>query len=309
MKEMRLSIPALVLSLILSACAPLPTASPTPVTPTASPVPTALPPATESVVAKLLRGEPLIAGVKADSPPWGFLDENGAHVGFDVELVLALAERWGVEVEFVVVTSADRLERLAAGDVDLVAASMTHRRDREEFADFSITYFMDGQALLTDQASGIQSLKDLDGRAVAAARGTTSIENLRAKVDELDISVAVVEVDDHEAGLQELVDGTVDAYTTDASILAGLGKQQPGLVVVGGPFSFEPYGMGLPQDDSNFRDLVNFTLQDLCLDGTYEALYRKWLLGGDPRGIDVGGEVFQVETWPAGEVANYILGK
>ena len=301
-----LLILALVLSLTLVACVPSPTPTAFP-TSMVSPVPTALPAVTESVVEKLLRGEPLVAGVRTDAPPWGFLDENGAHLGFDVELVRAMAERWGVEVEFVAVTAADRLERLAAGDVDLVAASMTHRRDREEFADFSITYFMDGQALLVAQESGLRSLTDLDGKAVAAARGTTSIENLRAKVDELSIRVAIVEVDDHAAGLQELVVGTVDAYTTDASILAGLARQQPGLIVVGGPFSFEPYGMGLPQDDSTFRDLVNFTLQDLYLDGTYAALYRKWLLGGNPRGIHVGGEVFQMEIWPAGEVANYIL--
>jgi polar amino acid transport system substrate-binding protein len=300
--KVRLNILAVVLGLILVACVPSPT-------PTASPVPTVLPAITESVVDKILRGEPLVAGVRADAPPWGFLDKKGVHIGFDVELVQAMAQRWGMEVEFVAVTAADRLERLAAGDVDLVAASMTHRRDREEFADFSITYFMDGQALLVAQKSGLRSLIDLNGKVAAAARGTTSIENLRAKVDELGIRVAIVEVDDHAAGLQELVVGTVDAYTTDASILAGLAKQQPGLVVVGGPFSFEPYGLGVPQNDSTFRDLVNFTLQDLYLDGTYAVLYQKWLLGGDPRGINVGGEVFQLEVWPAGEVANYILGE
>ncbi|MBU0510421.1 MAG: transporter substrate-binding domain-containing protein, partial [Chloroflexi bacterium] len=151
----------------------------------------------ESIVAKLQRGEALIAGVKVDSPPWGFLDADGNRVGFDVALVRALAERWGVAVEFVTVTSADRLEKLAAGEVDLVAASMTHRRDREEFADFSITYFLDGQALLVAENSGIQTLADLDGMAVAAARGTTSIENLRTEADKLGIQVAVVEVDDH----------------------------------------------------------------------------------------------------------------
>ncbi|MFH1635456.1 MAG: transporter substrate-binding domain-containing protein, partial [Chloroflexota bacterium] len=158
----------------------------------------------ESIVAKLQRGEALIAGVKVDSPPWGFLDADGNRVGFDVALVRALAERWGVAVEFVTVTSADRLEKLAAGEVDLVAASMTHRRDREEFADFSITYFLDGQALLVAENSGIQTLADLDGMAVAAARGTTSIENLRTEADKLGIQVAVVEVDDHTTGLQEL---------------------------------------------------------------------------------------------------------
>ncbi|MFH1636020.1 MAG: transporter substrate-binding domain-containing protein, partial [Chloroflexota bacterium] len=140
-------------------------------------------------------------------------------------------------------------------------------------------------------------------------RGTTSIENLRTEADKLGIQVAVVEVDDHTTGLQELVAGTVDAYTTDASILAGLSKQQPGLTVVGGPFSFEPYGFGLPTGDSRFKDLVDFTLQDLYLDGTYATLYQVWLLGGSPEGINVGGEVFQMAIWPTGNLANYILDK
>ena len=264
-------------------------------------------PKRESVVARLQRGEPLVAGVKVDSQPWGFLDESGDNVGFDVALIEAMAERWGVEVEFISVTSANRLEKLAVGEVDLVAASMTHRRDREEFNDFSITYFLDGQALLVREDSGIETMVDLDRKAVAAARGTTSMENLRAEANELGIQVAVVEVDDHPAGLKDVVAGTVDAYTTDASILAGLAKQEPGLMVTGGPFSYEPYGMGLPACDSHFRDLVNFTLQDLYRDGTYAKLYEAWLLGGNPEGINVGGEIFQMESWPDGNQANYIL--
>jgi len=264
-------------------------------------------PVLESVVAKLQRGEPLIAGVKEDSQPWGFLDASGKNVGFDVALIEALAARWGVDVQFVPVTSANRLEKLAAGEVDLVAASMTHRRDREEFNDFSITYFLDGQALLVKEESGIKSIADLDRKAVAAARGTTSIENLRAEANKLGIQVAVVEVDDHPAGLKDVVAGTVDAYTTDASILAGLAKQEPGLIVTGGPFSAEPYGMGLPENDSTFRDLVNFTLQDIYQDGTYAELYEAWLLGGNPDGINVGGEVFQIESWPLGNQINYVL--
>ena len=61
--------------------------------------------------------------------------------------------------------------------MDLVAASMTHKHDRAETIDFSQTYFLDGQSLLVQQASGIQEVEDLDGKIVAAIEGSTSIDS------------------------------------------------------------------------------------------------------------------------------------
>ncbi len=104
---------------------------------------------TDSTVQRIrARANTLIAGVKYDFNPFGFLDDGGQVVGFDVDLIRALADMWGIDVEFVQVTSGDRIDRLAAGEVDLVAASITDTKPRDETIDFSQTYFVDGQSLL-----------------------------------------------------------------------------------------------------------------------------------------------------------------
>ncbi len=302
-------------ALLLSACtaatpAPAPTTAPEA---TAAPEATQAPEATtapeptqaetspgtagHSVVARLKAGETLRAGVKVDSPPWGFLDESGQNAGFDVDLIRAMADKWGVEVEFIPVTSSTRLEMLAAGQVDMVAASMTHKKDRDQNVDFTQTYFLDGQALLVKEGSGIQGLEDLGGKTVASVQGSTSIQNIQKAIETLGLDTETLELQTYTDAAQALVDGRADAVTTDASILAGLAANNPGLVIVGKRFSQEPYGMGVPTGDSHFMDLVNFTLQDLFADGTYAEIYDKWL-GQENGYIKYPADMFQVEVWP-----------
>src|SRR3546814_4100005 len=87
----------------------------------------------------------LMAGVKYDTPPFGFQNKDNEIVGFDVDIVRKIAEDIGVPVEFVAVTSPTRIPMLASGNVDLVAASMTHTTKRDEAIDFTITYYTGAQ--------------------------------------------------------------------------------------------------------------------------------------------------------------------
>jgi polar amino acid transport system substrate-binding protein len=191
---------------------------------------------------------------------------------------------------------------LQAGQVDLVAASMTHKKDRDGNNDFTQTYFLDGQALLVKDGSGIQGLEDLGGKTVASVQGSTSIQNIQKAIETLKLDTETLELQTYTDAAQALVDGRADAVTTDASILAGLAANNPGLVIVGRRFSQEPYGMGVPQFDPTWRDLVNFTLQELFADGTYAEIYAKWL-GQEDGYIKYPADMFAVEVWPG---TNYV---
>src|SRR5688572_13348287 len=90
----------------------------------------------------------ILAGVKYDTPPFGYLDKGNKPVGFDLDLVSKIAGKIGLPVEFVSVTSTTRIPMLVSGNVDLVAASMTHTKERDRTIDFSITYYTGGQSLL-----------------------------------------------------------------------------------------------------------------------------------------------------------------
>ncbi|TCJ19814.1 transporter substrate-binding domain-containing protein [Rubrobacter taiwanensis] len=237
------------------------------------------------------RGEIRI-GVKFDQPPFGYVAEEGeGPVGFEVDLGRAIAKKLDVEPQFVRVTTGDRVEMLQSGEVDLVIATMTHTRARDEIIDFSVTYFRDGQRILVPAGSEIESVEDLAGRTVATAGGSTSEVNIRRKAPEAE----VLTYETHRKALDALLRGEAEAVTTDGAILMGLKEiaEEEGAAVkiVGGPFSDEPYGIGVRQNDSALRDAVNFALMELVEEGRYEEIYREWFEGEEP---------FTPEVWPAG---------
>lgn len=213
-------------------------------------------------------------GVKADSPPFG-VERQGTRYGFDVDIAAAIARRLGVEPRFVSVTSADRIPRLIAGDVDMVVASMTQTRERERQVDFSIPYFEDGPAILTKAGSGIAGYVDLGGRRVGVAIGSTTRRSLATAAPE----VALVELPAIGDLMPALDAGAVDAIASDYLILLGLAKasgRPASYAIPGGRIVSEPYGIALPQDQSAWRDAVNEALMAMWEDGEWERIAASW---------------------------------
>src|SRR5438874_4402895 len=136
--------------------------------------------AQQGTLAKIKERGKLLAGVKLDTPPFGFLDEKNEPVGFDIDLVRKVGARIGVPIELVKVTSPTRIPLLVSGNVDLVAASMTHTRERDRVIDFSITYYTGGQSLMVPKDSAVTGIKDLGGKQVTVQQGTTLEKNIAA---------------------------------------------------------------------------------------------------------------------------------
>ncbi|EPR42849.1 ABC-type transporter, periplasmic subunit family 3 [Desulfovibrio sp. X2] len=218
----------------------------------------------------------LICGVKDSVVPFGFVDEKTNQlVGFDVDICKYIADKLGVKLELKPVTSATRIPMLTQGSVDLVAATMTHKFERDDVIDFSITYFMDGQKLLVKKGSGIKSAADLKGKKVGTAKGSTSEQNIKdAQPD-----CQVISFEGYPQAFLALKQGKVAAVTTDSTILLGLknSDENPNeWEIVGDYISAEPYGLGLPENDSKFRDFVNKSLAEMWISGDYAKTYNKW---------------------------------
>ena len=241
--------------------------------------------APQGTLAKIKERGKLLAGVKLDTPPFGFLDDKNEPVGFDIDLVRKIAAHIGVPVELVKVTSATRIPLLVSGNVDLVAASMTHTRERDKAIDFSITYYTGGQSLMVPKASTITGVKDLGGKQVAVQQGTTLEKNIAAVAP----TAKIIAFRDYTAAWLALAQGRADAFTGSLNVLQGFLKDNPNFKIVGEMFSVEPFGIGVRQGDSDLRDEINFTLQDLSASGEYATLYRKWF-NADP--------TIPVEVWP-----------
>jgi len=252
-----------------------------PVTPTPPPTPT-----TPSAIQTIRDRGVLVAGVKADAPSFGVQDEDGEWSGFEIDLMREFARRWlgsAEDIEFVQVTSANRIQRLVAGDVDLLAATMTHRQERDAVIDFSQTYYLDGQNILVRAdaedwpATDAARIQMLDGKRIAAIEGSTSLRRIQEFARENALTIEVVEFEQYDQAIQPLLDGNIDAITTDRGILTGLALNDPGLtILLDQNFSNEPYGIGVRSGDAYFADQVNYTLQGMKADGTYDAIYQQW---------------------------------
>ena len=238
--------------------------------------------------AKVLR-----IGIKADSPPFCFQDKDGNPQGFDVDLGFRLARGLGVQPLFITVTNAERIERLKKGEVDVVLATLTATRRRAREIDFSLPYFQDQQGLLVKKDSPIQSYRDLAGKKVAAASGTTGIDNIRVVAPDAQVLAAA----SMTAAFDKLKSGEADAATGDSLQLQALrlnaGPNEYRLAGEG--FSVEPYVVGLPRDDSHFRNRVDEILTEVWNSGAWTRLFNKWLGAQSPYNLEAR---FQMPVLP-----------
>ncbi|EMG36687.1 amino acid ABC transporter substrate-binding protein, PAAT family [Desulfocurvibacter africanus PCS] len=253
----------------------------------------------ESTYDKVMKAKVLRAGIMTNSIPGAFYNEKKEWVGFDVDIAEEVAKRLGVKLERVPVTDKTRISFVQQGRIDMSVANMTHKRERDKSIDFSITYFFDGQKLLVKKDSGIKDWKDAVGKKIASTQGTTSEVNARNMLKQLGDPKAdtnVISFPDYAAAFQALQNGRVVGFTTDSTILLGYAAQVPGQFVLVGDFiSDEPYGIGLPENDSKWRDSVNFALQDMWADGAYKKIYDKWYGPNTPYYFPLTAKI---EMWP-----------
>jgi polar amino acid transport system substrate-binding protein len=217
----------------------------------------------------------LVAGVKDSLPPFGYIDEKSRKiVGYDIDFVTAIAKKLGVKVELKPVTSASRMPQLQEGNIDLIAATMTKNAERAKQIDFSHTYFFTGQKFITKKGT-VKSLKDLDGKKIGTAKGSTSEQNVTKAIP----SATVLSFDDYPQAFLALQQGKVQAVTTDESILIGILDKAPNKAKFEIPnlqISDEPYGLGMRKGDKAFVDFVNKTILDMEKSGEAKKIFDKW---------------------------------
>jgi len=220
----------------------------------------------------------LIVGVKYDTNLFGLKDPATGEVkGFDVDIAKALAKKlFGDEnkVELKSVVSKTRIPLLQQGDIDCIIATMTITPERGKQVLFTDSYFDAGQSLLVKKGSPIKSLADIKpGVRVVTVKGSTPAKRIREKVP----GATVLEFDNYQDAFMALKTGKGDVLTTDNVILLGMSKQDPNYVVVGKNFSDEPYGIAVRKGEVEFANYINDFLKEIKSDGTYDAIYEKWL--------------------------------
>ena len=232
----------------------------------------------DAAVASIRKRGRLLVGLDIGSNLFSFRDPvTGEIAGFDIDIAGEVArDIFGrpSAVEYRILSSADRITALQNNTVDIVVKTMTITCERRKLVNFSTTYFTAYQRIVAPRQSDIAGPEDLSGKRVCVARGTTSLR----KVQEISPPPAIVTVVTWADCLVALQQREVDAISTDDSILAGLVAQDPYLHIVGENMAEEPYGIGINLTNTALVRFVNSTLERIRADGTWDSLYRRWLM-------------------------------
>jgi len=218
----------------------------------------------------------LIAGVKTDYPPLGFLDKKGVNKGFDIDIAKAISkELFGNEeaIQFVPVTSGNRIAFLTSRKIDIIVATFTITEERKREVDFSSPYFITGQLILVRGDSKITKYEDLAGRKVATIRGSTG----DIAIEELVPTAERVKFEGNFEALHALKEHRVEAFVQDFVLLFDLLQKNPGLKMANlQPFRPARYGLAVRKGDKEWLDFINSTLVKMKESGEYEKLLKKW---------------------------------
>ena len=251
-------------------------------------------------------------GYRESSPPFSFLDQANRPIGYSLELCEAIVDEIGVEVddadlkiEYVKVTSDDRIPAVVQNKIDLECGSTTANAERARQVAFSPLMFVAGTKLMVPKASGISGAADLKGKTVVVTKGTTNEQAMHAVDKKLVLGLNIVTGADHEQSYQMLADGNADAFATDDILLYGLiarHKAQDRFRVTGDYLSYDPYGIMFRKGEPELASVVERTFHKLGSNRDLIPLYNKWFVSRLPT-----GEKLNVEISPQLEEAFKVL--
>lgn len=233
-------------------------------------------------------------GYRESSPPFSFLDQSGRPIGYSLELCEAIVEEIGVEVDdpnlkidYVKVTSDDRIDAVLQNKIDLECGSTTANAERGKRVAFSPLMFVAGTKLMVPKASSVQSLSDLKGKTIVVTKGTTNEQAIQAADKKSSLGLIIAVGADHEQSFQMLADGKADAFATDDILLSGLiarHKSQDKFRVTGDYLSYDPYGIMFRKGEPQLSAVVERSFRKLGSNRDLVPLYNKWFTARLPTG-------------------------
>ena len=218
----------------------------------------------------------VICASRNDVPGYGYLDEAGNNVGFDIDLCRALAaavlgDSSAIEIRFI--SAAERGPTIQSGEVDMLVRTVTWTTSRDAgWGNYVQTMFFDGQGFMVPKALGISSALDLKDSSVCVTQGTTTELNLQDFSNQNDLNITPLTFEDTDAVLAAYENGQCDAFTNDNSQLAALGtalSDRDAHTILPETISEEPLGPVVPHGDDQWFDIVKTVMGILIYSEAY----------------------------------------
>ncbi|MGD1868169.1 MAG: transporter substrate-binding domain-containing protein [Neomegalonema sp.] len=225
---------------------------------------------------KVMERGKIVVGVKADYKPWGYRDTNGDLVGMEIDMAKDVAAKMGVELELVPVQSSNRMQFLEAGDIDLMIATMSDRKDRREIVGIiGPNYYTSGTNVLAPKAVGLKTWEDLRGKPVCGKQGA-----FYNQIVEERYGAEIIAFTGNAEAKQALRDRKCIAWVyDDSSIGSDLASGEWNEFEM--PLSSEddnPWGLAVPlaEKDCVFGQFMSGMQYNWQRSGALSALEKKW---------------------------------
>lgn len=225
----------------------------------------------------------LTVGSDVEYPPQEFFDPPGSKksVGFDIDLVKAIADKLGLKLNVVNQTFDGIIPGLDAKKYDIIISAMTINDDRKQKVDF-VPYFSAGESFVVAKGSSHHPTKltDLCGLNVAVEKGTAELDELnaanKADGDCAKKKVTIQSFDVDTTALAQLTKGAVDVHFTDSPVAGYEITKNTGIEISGGVIEVAPEGIAVRKGDTKMLDAIKAAFKSVEDDGTYDKVLKKW---------------------------------
>ena len=218
-----------------------------------------------------------VVGFDQEFPPMGFVADDGSYVGFDLDLAQEAAKRMGKEFVAQPIAWDSKDQELKSGNISCIWNGFTITEDRKDAYEWSSPYMKNQQVVVVKNDSSVKTLADLAGLKVCVQKDSSGLAALEGNPDLTATFKELVPVDSYLNAMMELESGSVDAIVMD-EIVARYEIQTSGkpFVVIDEAISAEEYGVGFLKGNTELRDKVQKTLEEMAKDGTMAKISQKW---------------------------------
>lgn len=232
---------------------------------------------TEAVSEEKSEGDSFTVGFDASFPPYGYKDEEGEYVGFDLDLAQEVCDRNGWELKKQPIDWDAKDMELSSGTIDCIWNGFT-MNGREDDYTWSEPYVDNSQVVVVAEDSGIKSLEDLAGKLVEVQADSSALTALQEDQKELaDTFGQLTQVPDYNTAFMDLEAGAAEAVAMDVGVAKyQIESRGGGYITLDETISSEQYGIGFKKGNEKLRDQVQKTLDEMAKDGTFMTIAEKW---------------------------------
>lgn len=232
---------------------------------------------TDGVSAEKSEGDSFTVGFDASFPPYGYKDDDGEYVGFDLDLAQEVCDRNGWELKKQPIDWDAKDMELSSGTIDCIWNGFT-MNGREDDYTWSEPYVDNSQVVVVAEDSGIKTLEDLAGKIVEVQADSSALAALEGDQKELAGTFSkLTQVPDYNTAFMDLEAGAAEAVAMDVGVAKyQIESRGGGYITLDETISTEQYAVGFKKGNEKLRDQVQKTLDEMSEDGTFMTIAKKW---------------------------------